>query len=311
MKTDNGSPLPPPFADLIAAVAAAHPMPPTLDQMTKPERMKHHRGMLRHIGFYKGLNGVQEYKKEFPEARSQRVDIKAIAYPPKPAGYDANLTSFAELWLTSDMAVAETNVADVGRLNARLGTHFPPEKHFSERVSLGRLTKIKDVFARHGMPLDIKRTFTMSNVRKAAKAARGSMDANRRPFGAVGFVVGHNLVVNGRSYLIERNGERKCIRPTIDGRRRRFYLDELEWIAEWLGAGVDDPLNSTTTVRSIRELPYSMETGGNETAKSGEISGLPYDDPAVGSPDRVATAPVPHSTPHADEDDPLNYLPHD
>lgn len=309
--TDAGM-SPAPFADLIAtAAAAAEPMPPSLDAMSKRERMKHHQSMLRHIGFYKGLDGVKEYWHKYPESVAIRVNLEAIAYAPKPAGYDARLVGLAELWLTSNLAVAETNVADVERLNASLGTHFPPSKHFSERVSKGRLAKIKAVFERHGASLDTMQAYTMSKVKEAARAARGNMDPDRMPFGSIGFVVGNNLVVNGRTYPIELNGERQCIRPTIDGRRPRLYLNEFEWIADWLLAGRDDPL-STTTVRSIGELPYSLEMGENEADVSPEISGLPYGKRVTGLRERLAALrPLcqPQSATYDEDDDPLNHLP--
>ena len=270
------------LAAAIAAAAEAANLP-------KLERMKQHRKSLRTIGFYQGLDGVAEYKLQFPEAETIRVDVSTVAYSPKPAGYSEYLVNLAERWLGSSIAAAASNRADVEQLNERFGTAFPPGKHFSEPLSTGRRKKIKVMFAKHGFPLDITKAGTMSKVRGLAKATKALTSLERRVCNA-GVIDGTLLVMGNQHFPIERNGNRDCIRVTINGKRRRFYLDELEWLAALLAKDWADPL-MTTTVRSMGELAYEAPApdlappGGEEIS---ELACTEISEPivAVVDPDR-------------------------
>jgi hypothetical protein len=234
MTDQISTPLAPGLAAAIAAAAEAANLP-------RAERMKQHRKNLRSIGFYQGLDGVAEYKLQFPEAETIRVDVSTLAYSPKPAGYGEYLVRLAERWLESGTAAAASNQADVERLNERFGTAFPPGKHFSEPLSTGRRKKIKAMFAKHGIPLDLAQANTMSKVRGLAKAAR-AMTSPQRQVCKAGVIEGTSLVMGNQHFPIERNGDRECIRVTINGKRRRFYLDELDWLAGLLVSDGADPL---------------------------------------------------------------------
>jgi hypothetical protein len=304
MMADTVASLPPRVAMLIQRAAVETPHVPV--PVSDAELRKHHLRMLRHVAFYQGLDGVQAYKQKHPEAASLRVNIETIAYPPKPAGYDRLLVSIAERWLANPGAAAATNVADVEHLNDRLGTSFPPAKHFSEPVSTGRLKKLKELFASYGVPLDIAKADTMSKIKAVAKEARGRIAEDSRPFGSIGVIAGGHLIIMGRSYRIERNGARECIRPTIGERRRRLYLDELEWIAEWFAPEGKDALSSTM-VHSIGELPYSPDGPENQGQLGDEISGLPCGEVPALSHRINALKPQaqPHSTAAPEDVDPL------
>lgn len=234
---------------LAAAIASAA----EATNLPRPERMKQHRKNLRGIAFYQGLDGVAQYKAEYPEAAPIRVDLNAIAYTAKPKGYDAYLSSLAERWLLNGTAIGSSNAEDVKQLNERFATSFPPSKHFSEPLSKGRLNKIKAAFAHRGVPLDIKHSNTMSKVRSAAKAARAQQNPDRH-LAKVGVIADNILVMGGQPFRVERNGDRECIRVLIGGKRRRLYLEELVWIADRLVGA--DPLD-TTTVRSMGDMAYS------------------------------------------------------
>jgi hypothetical protein len=309
MTDDAGAPAPTPFADAIAAAAAAvEPTKPNLDEMPKAERMMHHRKELDSIAYWQGMEGVQDYIREYPEAREQvGVNMQARAYIKKPKGYEVYLGQIAENWLTSWIAVNETNRADVQRINDRFDIRLSPDKHFSEALTKKRIERMKTVFNKYAAPLDVTKIKSMSDVRKAAKAFWASTTADK-PFGSVGVISGKTIVLMGQRFNIEKNGERDCIRPTIDGRRARIYLDDLEWVANLLVEEGPDPL-LTTTGSSTGELPYSGENGENPPQTDGQISGSPYR--LLSSPfgERLAAlkaTPQPHSTISPDEDDPLN-----
>ena len=73
--TDTTTALSRGLAEAIASAAEATNLP-------RPERMKQHRKNLRGIAFFQGLDGVAQYKLEYPEAALIRVDLNAIAYSP-------------------------------------------------------------------------------------------------------------------------------------------------------------------------------------------------------------------------------------
>jgi hypothetical protein len=271
MTTDTSNPLPPKFAESIAAAVDATKSAKVA--LPKAEQDKQFVKDLRGVGFHLGHDGVAAYKEHNTGAKNVRVNISVLAYVPKPRGYDDYLVSMVEGWLTNEAALASTNVADVIRLNARFETLYDPAKHFSQPVSKGRLAKIKAVFAKHHAPLDITKVNTMSKVREAAKSVRTRVNADR-PFGKVGFIAGDTLTINERSFQIEWNGQRECIRVLIDGKRSRLYLNELEWMADLLDNQHD--VLSSTTLRSIGERAYSAEMTKNSPTGEREISGLAY-----------------------------------
>lgn len=309
MTIDTGTPVPLPFADLIAAAAEAAPMPPNLNEMSKAERMKHHRKELDSIAFWQGIEGVRRYKEDYPEAGEVGVNMHARAYLKKPKGYEAYLTKFAETWLTSWIAVNETNRADVQRINDRFDIRLNPDKHFSEELTKKRLERIKAAFNRYAAPLDLSKIKTMSDVRQAAKAFWVHTTADK-PFGNVGVISGRTLVLRGERFNIEKNGERDCIRPTINGKRCRLYLDDLEWVANLLVEEREDPLLTTTT-SSTGELPYSSEMAENAAPADLKISELPYEGLSSPLGQRIASLRAkcpPHSTASDADDDPLNHI---
>lgn len=239
--------LPKTIAEAIELAAAAQ-------TLSKPERLKQHRLCLQGIIFKEGTEGVARYVAEFPEASHVRIKHNPLAYLPKPRGYNKYLEGLAERWLCSDAGRATTNADDVRALNERLGTSYPPGKHFSDPLSEGRRKAIKLVFSRHGFPFDVKAVKTLSGVKAAARAAAAHMECDRRLNG-FGVISGNTLVMAGQPYTITRNGGRECIRVMIGGTRQRVYLDQLEWLADLLDLGGGDPL-STTTVRSIVDVAY-------------------------------------------------------
>lgn len=309
MTTDTGFLVPPEFAHLIAAAAeaaeAAEAAKPKLSEMPTAERLKHHRKKLDEVALFEGVEGVNEYKEEHPEAAAIKVRMDVRAYLPKPPGYNAYLAEVAGNWLTMRVAVSSTNRDDVERLNARFGRNFNPANHFNELLTPTRLKKIQKAFAEHGAPLDIDKANTMSKVRQAAMDfwTRTNVD---KPLGKAGVISGRTLVINGHRFIIEKNGERDCIRLPNRFKRRRLYLDELEWLADLLVEGLDDPLLSTTS--SIRELAYSGQTGENDPQSDPEISDLAYGNEMPALRQRIAALKVtqqPQSTALQDDVDPL------
>ncbi len=300
MDNENTPPLPAGIAEAIERAAQAA----ELAELSPAQRRKHHGKVLRGIAFYKGADGVAAYKKDNPEAASIWVDIKALASPPKPQGYDQYLVNLAEQWLTSDAALRSTNVADVEQLNRSLGAAFTPANHFNAFLSVGRRKKIRSVFAKYGAPLDMDNVDTLSKVRAAAQAARANRNADRT-FGDIGVISGRTLSIRGRSYLIETHGGRESIRITIDDKRPRFYLDDLKWIAEWFVDGRDDPLHNTEyfSIGELAQTPETLEIGSPVTP---ETSGLAQSGSSMR--DRINALKVSEGAPdkNAEDEDPLN-----
>ena len=84
MTTDTSTLVPSDVAQLIAtAVDAAGP---SLSELPKAERLKHHRKKLNEIAFYQGIDGVTDYRKDHPEAAGIKVRMDARAYVPKRTG---------------------------------------------------------------------------------------------------------------------------------------------------------------------------------------------------------------------------------
>ena len=276
-----------------------------LANKTKAERDKHYRKELRAVAFNQGTEGVAAYKLKYPEAIAIRVNINSLAYSQKPPGYDDYILMLVERWLTNRQALADTNLADVGRMNDKFGPTFNPAKHFSDPLSAGRLKKIKQVFARHHAPIDITKATSMSKVRQAAKAATGHMNASRS-LGNVGIISGNTLILGQQTFAIVLNGDRQCIRVVIDGTRRRLYLDEMEWLGNMLLSSDVDPLSYTTS--SIGELAYPVETTAISQNAAPEMSGLAYSGPsALGARlSAMREKLTPHSTMPDEDVDPLS-----
>jgi hypothetical protein len=194
------------------------------------DRMVYHTKRLRLVQYASGAEGVAAYKAKHPEAKSIQTRATTIAFQPKPEGYSDFLCELVDGWFLSDVALAETNRADVERLNRAMHPRrFNPDNHFSKPVSANLLAKLADVFAKHGCHLDTRKPLSMGKVRAAVKAAKGRASASR-PFGSIGHISEGQLMIADERFAIQKNGNRECIRPTINGSKRRLYLDELEWL---------------------------------------------------------------------------------
>jgi len=144
----------------------------------------------------------------------------------------------------------------------------------------------------------------MSNVKEAAKVARGHLNADR-PLGKAGIISGDTLVIAQFTHPIVLNGKRECIRPMIGGKRRRLYLDDIELIADLLSEARVDLLSTTTC--SIGELACLPKEVPIEADAGPETPGLAY----LSSPLSLQIAALRsvslfHSTLATGGDDPLS-----
>ena len=152
--------------------------------LTVADRMAYHTKRLRIVQFASGAEGVASYKTKFPEARRIQTRVTTIAFQPKPEGYGDFLCRLVDTWFISDLALAETNKADVARLNdAMHPRRFNPDNHFSKPLAATLIGKLADVFAKHDSCLDTTKTLTMAKVRAAVRAAKGGRSPGR-PFGS-------------------------------------------------------------------------------------------------------------------------------
>ena len=289
-------------------------------------RMAYHMKRLRVIQYVSGAEGVAAYKAKFAEAKTIQTRATTIAFQSKPEGYARFLCGLVDTWFISDLALAETNKADVGRLNDAVHPRrFNPDNHFSKPIAGSLVGKLADVFAKHGAHLDTSKPLSMAKVRAAVKAAKGKRSAGR-PFGQIGHVADGQLFVGDQSFAIQRNGSRECIRPTINGCKRRLYLDELIWMMKLLGpagrSGI--PLSVYSSIEDrIGDRDYSPgnssepdpladilpENGTSSMPLQSGDRGYSPDEPPPLS-DRIAalrTAQAPHSSASADDADPLAF----
>lgn len=277
------------------------------------DRMSRHTKRLRVIQYVSGIEGVAAYKAKYPEAKSIQTRASTIAFQPKPEGYADFLCGQVDAWFISDVALAETNRAAVERLNRAVHPRrFNPDNHFSKPLSGTLLSKMADVFAKHGCHLDTSKPLSMAKVRAAVKAAKGKRSAGR-PFGSIGRIADGQLIIGDQSFTIQRNGNRECIRPTINASKRRLYLDEMEWMLS---------LYPSYEIR-IGDRDYSAETAP-EADRLADI--LPENGPSslpllTGDRDYLADGPpslreriaalrpvqAPHSMTFANDADPLVF----
>ena len=227
---------------------------------TLADRMAYHTKRLRIIQYAAGAEGVASYKAKHPEAKSIRVKASMIAFQPKPEGYSDFLCGLVDSWLTSDTALAETNRADVERLNRAMHPRrFNPDNHFSKPLSGTLLGRLADVFAKHGYHLDTSKTLSMAKVRASAKAAKGERSLGR-PFASIGHIADDQLAVGDQSFRIEKHNGHDCIRISVNGTRVRLRLDALAEFVALAGLGQSLSLSSSYGIR-IGELAPDPENG--------------------------------------------------
>lgn len=193
------------------------------------DRVRHHTKKLWGISQTFGSIGVARYKERYPEAKAIQVKSSTVAYQAKPSGYDDYLATLATRWLTDETAAASTNGDDVQALNERFGTsRFNPTNHFSKPISKRTKAKIHEAFAARGIPLDMAGIKSMSDVRRAAKAAQAAAEAGSRPFGGIGTRTDDQLISGRAAFSIMQHHGKDGIKISVDGSRVWLRLDALE-----------------------------------------------------------------------------------
>ena len=225
-----------------------------LTQLTADQRRSHHIQQLRRIAYQTGAEGIAAYKLAHPDAAPIRVNVNALAYSPKPQGYDAAILDRVTQWLASDVALAATNRDDVDRLNTALGTaRFNSANHFSKALSPSLLARVASICASHGTVIQPRPGMTMGQVRQSIRAARSSGAAAAQPFGNVGTRSGNALTIGGRIFTVGKHSDRECISVTTDGVTQRVSLASVAAIC----AGLLD----STGAGSISHYPLRSRTG--------------------------------------------------
>lgn len=193
------------------------------------DRVRHHTKKLWGVSQASGSIGVTRYKERYPEAKAIQVKSSTVAYQAKPAGYDDYLATLAVRWLADEKAVASTNGDDVQALNERFGTsRFNPANHFSKPISKRTKAKIHEAFTARGIPLDMAGINSMSDVRRAAKAAQAVAQAGSRSFGGIGTRTDNQLLSGRAAFAIMKHHAHDSIIVPVDGSRVWLRLDALE-----------------------------------------------------------------------------------
>jgi hypothetical protein len=233
---------------------------PDLTGMTAPERRKHHTQELRGIAKWQGLDGVRAYKAQWPEAADIRVDSEPRAYSPKPAGYKAAIMAMVGLWFDSNVALAASNRDDVGRLNAKLGANFDPDRFLSRPLPPSLLQAIAGEFERRGKHLDIAKAKSLSQVRQAVRSAKTKAAPEGKPFAGIGTRTAMALTIGQRTFAIETHKGRECVRVSTGGTRQRIYLDAVQELLAGLSQGEAGEAPLPTILLYTGELAPSVET---------------------------------------------------
>lgn len=262
-----------------------------LSVLTPDQRQAHHIRALRQAGFLHGATGQAEYRRQHPEAAHLRGNVNALAYAPKPQGYDAAIIDTVQRWLDGGSAVAETNRADVERLNVRLETtRFDPRNHFSKPLSPALRAKVQELFAQRGAPIDAT-GLTMAKAKQAARAFTATGQPDAQPFGTVGTRIGDTLTIGGRSFTVGRHGNRECISVTADGGTQRVFLSTVAAICAGLQGGAVAGETSDYLLRSrTGELCRDAKSGDRDRAAPTRRI-LPTDTPPVAAPLNGRTLP--------------------
>ena len=191
------------------------------------DRMAYHTKRLRIIRYAAGFEGVEDYKKRHADAKVIHTTAITLAFQPKPKGYDDFICGIVDQWFISNAALAETNRADVERLNLKVHPRrFNPDNHFTKPLSTILLAKLADVFANHEARLDISNINSMSKVRSAVKANMGKRLAGQSS-SSIGDLVEDELIVGVHPFLTEKHHGHDCIRVSLGGKRIRLRLDAL------------------------------------------------------------------------------------
>ncbi|KTE23896.1 MULTISPECIES: hypothetical protein [unclassified Sphingopyxis] len=228
--------------------------------MTQRDRMEHHRKQIRNAAKWQGIDGVNAYKAQHPEAKRIRVISEPVAYPPKPKGYDAAILALVILWFNSDAALASTNRDDVLRLNAKLGSDFDPDRFFSRAVSKGLREKIAATFTQQGAHLDPSTIKSLSTVRKAVAAAKARAAPAAIPFAGIGTRTGNMLTIGSQTFRIENHYGRECVRLSMNGKRQRIPLDALQIMFAGMEREKRGDTPSYLLCNSIGELARNSES---------------------------------------------------
>lgn len=230
-----------------------------LSGMTPGQRQRHHTQELRRIAFYQGKEGADAYRLRHPEARTILVNLNALAYAPKPAGYSEAIVSMVDQWFDSDTALAASNKADVERLNARLETdRFDPGSHFSKPMPPALRKKVAAIFERRGATLP-PAAKSLSTAKRAVRTFNAGKLPAAKPFCDLGSRTGDTLAIGQRTFPIVRHGGRECIRVTAKGKTQRIALDIVEAILLGLPDGIGEGNSALTTACSIAELVHGPE----------------------------------------------------
>lgn len=249
---------------------------PTLDG-----RKTYHAKRLWSISKSTGSKGVAAYKTNHPEARDVWVDATVRVSRGKPAGYDDYLTGLAARWLTDDTAMAATNATDVAALNTRFNTsRFNPANHFSKPLGKRTMAKVREAYSARGIPLDAATVKSMSDVRKAAKAARAASQTGVKPFGRIGTISGNQLLSSGRLFPVMQHHGHDSVKILVGGKRVWLRLDVLAAFVEQAGLvaggcmGEGDPFSNNLLIEDIRDLVPDAETPDFDPLTAAEIGDL-------------------------------------
>lgn len=205
-----------------------------LTGLTSAKRDAHHIKQLRSVARWQGLDGVNDYIERHPDARNLRTEVSPTVYAPKPKGYSERLASIVNMWCISDVALNETNRADVGRLNSALGTAYNPNNHFSKALSAACTKRIAATLGKHGIHLDTDNPVTMSKVRKIVRTFKTGGPTEHSANGRVYARTGDVVAIGSQTFKVERHNSRECIRVTVNGTRRRMDLEALELVLSGL-----------------------------------------------------------------------------
>lgn len=258
---------------------------PDLSNLTPDERRKALAEELRDIRFNGSPADVRDFQRQYPETADWRTRAVVTVAIPKPPGFANAIVSMVGSWLTSRDALRRTNRADVEALNATFGgERFNPANFLNRDLTEWYRGRIEEQFAKCGyqLPAAVK---SLSDVKKAAKAAQAGTLPDATTFGTIGTLAGGKLTIGGKAFAVVEHRGHDYVRFHCDGTEARFRLDRLTDFLNQCGL-----LTGQLTASTSTPLMRSME--GETVSDPGAIPASPGEtvsDPAADTVLTVAT----------------------
>jgi hypothetical protein len=127
------------------------------------------------------------YRADHPQAGALRTKSDIHVYRRPPKGFYRQKVDIVETWLTSRLALQETNAAAVSRLNDKFTPYAVSANYLTRPLPKSTVTAIQKLLAENGMWLDLRKHNTLSKIKRALRAAVDAKSTARHYQVAIAF----------------------------------------------------------------------------------------------------------------------------